>query len=99
MEFDVAKDIVNNRLKSEENLDKKAKQFAEKVVNQEKEEKPEKKDTLKDMQDLAKAKNLVAAMTAKAKQQSGETITKKPSTKKKTTDKKTSKKEAKKKDK
>ncbi len=98
MEFDVAKDIVNNRLKSEEDINKKANKFAEKVVNQEKEEKPEKKDTLKDMQDLAKAKNIVAAYTAKAKQQSGEATPKK-STKKKTADKKTSKKETKKKDK
>ena len=70
MNFDTVKQIVNNRMCEPDDTEKQASNLAKRAVEAEENQKPQKKDTLSDMQKLANAKNMVSAMTAKAKQQS-----------------------------
>jgi hypothetical protein len=96
MDFNNVKAIVDNRMCEPKDTEKEANKLAKHVIEKEENQKTPKKDTLKDMQNLAAAKNQGTAALLKTVQQQkeeGKLETKKPTTKKKTTTKKPAKKE------
>ena len=97
MDFDNVKSIVDNRMCEPKDTEKEANKLAKHVIEKEDSQKAPKKDTLKDMQNLATAKNQGTAALLKTMQQQkeeGKLETKKKSVaKKKPTTKKPAKKE------
>lgn len=96
MDFNNVKAIVDNRMCEPKDTEKEANKLAKHVIEKEENQKTPKKDTLKDMQNLATAKNQGTAALLKTVQQQkeeGKLETKKPTTKKKPATKKPAKKE------
>ena len=98
MDFNNVKAIVDNRMCEPKDTEKEADKLAKRAIEKEENQKKPKKDTLKDMQSLASAKNQGTAALLKTAQQQKEEGKIEP-TKKKATKKtvnKTTKKEEKK---
>lgn len=100
MDFNNVKAIVDNRMCEPKDTEKEADKLAKRTIEKEESQKKPKKDTLKDMQSLASAKNPGTAALLKTVQQQKEEgkvePTKRTTTKKKTTKKAPAKKEEKK---
>lgn len=72
MDFDNVKSIVDNRICEPKDTEKEADKLAKHIIDKEDNQKAPKKDTLKDMQKLAAAKNQGAAALLKTIQQQRE---------------------------
>lgn len=72
MDFNNVKAIVDNRMCEPKDTEKEADKLAKRTIEKEENQKKPKKDTLKDMQSLAKAKNQGTAALFKTIQQQKE---------------------------
>lgn len=72
MDFNNVKAIVDNRMCEPKDTEKEADKLAKRTIEKEENQKKPKKDTLKDMQSLAKAKNQGTAALLKTIQQQKE---------------------------